>query len=152
MGTYSWFLTSRNNAEGCKVDWDAMNTAILFESYVLHDCFLHKELFPTLLEVAKRFDDTKLMGYFTEELIAALCEFNKHLVPYGSFPRIYYEYEGDDEVWCLEFIPGMKFVNLLRFHYGYLMPVGDEANYEEARQTILSTLPERANWRLSALQ
>lgn len=129
-----------------------MNTAILFKSYVLKECFLHKEKFPTLLDVAKQFDDTKFIGYFNSDLMNALSEFNKHLVPYGSFPRVYYDYEGNDELWCLEFIPGTYVFNLLLYNFGFLLPAGDETGYNSERNRIIATLPERPGWKQMRLQ
>jgi hypothetical protein len=152
MGQYSFFLTTRNNAESCLIDWDAMDTSVIFNSRVLEECFLEKEDYPTLQQVAERFHETKFIGYIGHQMISALLEFNENLVPCGSSPRIYYDYEGADEVWCLEFTPGADFINLLLFSYGHLLPSGDEYGYGTARRRILSTIPEQHNWKRIRLQ
>lgn len=71
----------------------------------------------TLEEVAKEFDESKFIGYMTREFIAALKEFNNNLEPYGSYPRLYYTYEGDDQLWCFEFVPGTDIINILTTPY-----------------------------------
>ena len=152
MGQYSFFLTTRNNAQECKVNWGAMNTSVLFNSDVLKECFLDKENYPTLQQVAERFNETKFVGYIGQKMIDALIELNKNLVPCGSSPRIYYNYEGADEVWCLEFTPRADFITLLTFNYGYLLPVGDEYGYGTARRRILLSIPEQPNWKIMRLQ
>lgn len=58
-----------------------------------------------LQEVAERLN---------EDLIQALVEFNRHLVPYGKNPSIFFSYEGDDYIYALEFIPGTYGFNFKR--------------------------------------
>lgn len=130
MGTYSFYLTSRNNATGCKIDWKSMDTKKLFQSYTLKNCYMKMD---NLEEVAKELNETKLFGYHTESLMEALDEFTRHLIPYDCFPRVYYEYEGGDYLICYEFIPGSHF-NVLLFDY-------NEYHYD-----ILDTLPELKGW------
>jgi len=152
MGQYSFFLTTRGGAESCAVDWDAIDTSVLFYSLVLKECYEDKEKYPFLQQVAERFHETKFIGYIGQPMIAALLELNMNLVPCGSSPRIYYDYEGADEVWCVEFTPGADFINLLIFNYGYLLPVGDEYGYGTARRRIFLTIPEQPNWKRIRLQ
>ena len=152
MGQYSFFLTTRGGAESCAVDWGAIDTSVLFFSLVLKECYEDKENCKTLQHVAERFHETKFIGYIGQPMISALLELNKNLVPFGSSPRIYYDYEGADEVWCLEFTPKADFINLMIFNYGYLLPVGDEYGYGTARRRILSTIPEQQKWRNIRLQ
>lgn len=152
MGQYSWLIATRNNAERCMIDWQGMNTSKLFQSRVLQSSYEDKEQPKTLQEVAERFDNTKFMGYLNYAFISALIEFNKHLVSYGSFPRLYYEYEGTDEVWCLEFVPGTDVIHLLRYTFGHLLPTGDEYKYESDRRRVMASLPERSEWKSIRLQ
>lgn len=109
MGTYSWYLTTRNNAAGCKINWTTVNTDILFKNHYLKS-FYNK--YDNMQELAEQLDEKKFIGYLTQDFIFALKELSKNLIPYGSFPRIYYEYEGDDKAYCMEFFPGTEHFNL----------------------------------------
>jgi len=137
MGTYSFYVTSRNNAKDCKIDWSKMSTDIIFQSRVLQRCYNKSE---TLEDVAKEFDESKLFGYLTPALIEALIEFNLHLQPNGCHPRIYFDYEGDDIAMGLEFVPGTTVLNILRYDYRHLL-----STYNNTKAIVHST-PERAGW------
>lgn len=113
MGTYCFYFTTSNNAAGCKINWAAMNKETLKGFWRL--AYAHDKDLPNLEEVAKLLDESKLIGYMDETTIAAFVEFNANLVPYGFQPRIYFTYEGDDHVYCLEFIPGSNGLNILEF-------------------------------------
>jgi len=128
MGTYSFYFTSRNNAAGCKINWQAMDTDKIFKFWVLKKCYT---VVSNLEELAAELDETKLFGYHTEEVMEALAEFTKHLEPYGSFPRLYFEWEGGNNLVCYEFIPG--------FHFNVTM-----IDYEEDDE--LCDLPEKQGW------
>ena len=141
MGTYSFYLTSRNNAAACKINWHKMDKNILFKSHRLELCYDMK--LDNLELVAQQLDESKLFGYFTEEAIDSFGEFCKHLVPYGSFPIIYYDYEGSSEVQALEFKPGTANINILRYDYGNL--INNETTFSEAKN-IMRTFPEKSNW------
>jgi len=135
MGTYSWYFTTRNDAEGCKIDWLSMDTTILFKSNIFKHCY---EMKPENIEqFAEMISERKLIGYFTEELKGAFLEFNRHLVPYGSFPRIYYTYEGSDNLYSFEFIPGT-----------YNLILGMHESTEDEDKSIL---PESLNWRFEQI-
>jgi hypothetical protein len=104
MGTYSWFITSRNNAIATKIIW----TTNTFTHRVLRELFMEAE---TLEEVGKAFHERKLIGYFTEEVKEDLRTLSASLIPNGCFPRLYYSWEGNDDIMCIEFIPGEPIVN-----------------------------------------
>lgn len=141
MGTYSFYLTSRNNAQACKINWDKMNTNILFKSWRLQCCYDMK--LDNLELVAERLDESKLFGYFDDDLIDAFVEFSKHLVPYDSFPIIYYDYEGSSEVHALEFKPGTANINILRYDYSHL--INNETTLSEAKK-VMQCCPENGSW------
>jgi len=141
MGTYSFYLTSRNNAQACKINWHKMDTTVLFKSYRLEQCYDMK--LDNLELVAQKLDESKLFGYFDEDLIDAFVEFCKHLVPCGSFPIVYYDYEGSDEVQALEFKPGTENINILRYNYSHL--TNNETTLYEAKN-IMQGCPEKGNW------
>ena len=135
MGTYSFYLTSRNKAKDCIVNWNAMDKNRIFKSYVLQNCYQNAR---TLEDVAIKFDESKFFGYMIPEFIEALIEFNKHLVPYGCHPKIYYDFEGEDAVKGLEFIPGTDNVYLLS------LPYNDIYNFPTTE--VLKTSPELDGW------
>lgn len=135
MGTYSFYLTSRNKAKDCIINWNAMNKNIIFKSYVLQKCY---QTARALEDVAIKFDESKFFGYMTPEFIEALIELNKHLVPYGCHPKIYYDFEGEDAVKGLEFIPGTDNVYLLS------LPYNDIYNFPTTE--VLKTSPELDGW------
>jgi hypothetical protein len=141
MGTYSFYLTSRNNAQACKINWHKMDTTVLFKSYRLERCYDMK--LDNLELVAKELEESKLFGYFTYDLIDAFAELCFHLVPYGSFPIIYYDYEGSSEVHALEFKPGTANLNILRYNYSHL--INNETTLSEAKK-IMQSCPERGGW------
>jgi hypothetical protein len=93
--------------------------------------------------VAERLDESKLFGYFDDDLIDAFVEFSKHLEPYDSFPIIYYDYEGSSEVYALEFKPGTANINILRYDYTHLIP--EDSTLAEAKN-IMRSCPEKAGW------
>jgi len=147
MGHYSWFIGARNFAEQSKINWDAVDTEILFKNKVLERCYKKSN---TLFEVAKEFDDTKFMGYLDTECIEALVELNKNLIPNGCFPRVYYDYEGINQVWGLEFIPGEAYIHLLMFSYNDLIKT--ETNSKEDYDKLMNTMPERYGWTVRKLK
>jgi len=147
MGTYSWFVSTRNNAAGCVINWDAMNTDVLFKSYVLKKCYKKTS---NLQEVAEKFDESKFIGYMTDEFIAALFEFCSNLVPYDCFPRLYYTYEGDDNLWCLEFVPGTTAITIFTFNYAHLLSDTNEIR-ELATDSVLAKLVTNGDWNMKRL-
>ena len=141
MGTYSFYLTTRNNAAGCKIDWDSMDKEIISHCSVLERCYNDKV--SSLQMVAEQFTEYKLFGYLTYELKSALVEFCLHLVPYGSNPKIYFDYEGADWIYCLEFIPGTTDINVLIFDYSHL--ITSESSREEIKK-VINSVPELSGW------
>lgn len=143
MGTHTFYLTSRNRADECMINWQAMDTDILFRSSVLKDSY-NKCL--TLEEVAKKFDERKLFGYLDEELIGALLEFNQNLIPYMCQPRVYFSWEGGDWCYGLEFFPGTSKVNIMRYDYGHLL-IHDCYSYRD----IIGRVPDLPGWSVEQL-
>jgi len=136
MGTYSFFLTTRNNAENCKIDWESMNEECLFGFKAFERRY---KIATNLEEVAKSLDESKLFGYFTYDLKSALYEFNAHLIPESKAhpPQIFFTWEGDDEVLGLEFHPDKGRIYILGFDYGL---------FDNKSKTILKTTPELSGW------
>lgn len=176
MGNYSWLQELRNNPENCEIDWDSMDTNRLYKHWLLQECHMESpEKRPQNLDqMAKRWHNTKFCGYWDEHYVIALQEFCKHLKPYGSHPRLYYDYEGYDQLWCIEFIPGTEIVNWAVYNYHkdmddappYPKALEDCESYtdeiaeiEEAyneehnafREEILSQLPDRDGWKFERL-
>ena len=126
MGTYSWYLTSRNNAGSCQINWGAN----VYEHHVLKDAYGSLK---TLEEVGRAFDEHKLIGYLNDSLMEDLQSLSASLVPNGSFPRLYYSWEGNYDMYCIEFIPGSPIVNL------YVL---------EDVQDPTASVPEESGWRV----
>jgi hypothetical protein len=144
MGTYSWFVSTRNNAAGCAINWDAMNTDVLFKCYPLKRCY---KTTSNLQEVAEMLDESKFIGYMTDEFIAALYEFCRNLVPYDCFPRIYYTWEGDDNLWCFEFVPGTTAITIFTFNCARIL--SNSVNKQElATDGVLAKLITSGDWNM----
>ena len=77
-----------------------MDTSKLYDDYYLED--EHKKSAEkrakNLYDMAMIWDGTKFIGYFDEDLIRGLIEFNRNLKPYGVNPRLYYEFEGYNQL------------------------------------------------------
>lgn len=113
MGNYSILRGTRNNANDCIINWDAMDISKLYKNFILED--EHKKpavkRAKSLGEMAELWNSTKFVGYFDNDTITALCEFSRNLLQYGCRPRLYYEFEGWNQLWCLEFVPGTTIIN-----------------------------------------
>lgn len=105
-----------------------MDTDKIFKFRPLKKCYT---VVSNLEELAKEFNETKLFGYHTDDLMEALTELAKGLEPYNCFPRLYFEWEGANSMICYEFIPGSHF-NVSVCDY----KEGDE----------LCDLPEKEGW------
>jgi hypothetical protein len=125
MGTYSWYITSRNNAGSCKIVWESN----IFTHHVLRNAY---GTLQNLEEVGKAFHESKLFGYLDNTLIEDLRYLSTCLVPNGCFPRLYYSWEGNNDVTCLEFIPGSPIVNM------YVLEDVQDTN---------DTVPEQSGWK-----
>jgi hypothetical protein len=109
MGNYSLLRRILHSPEKCIIDWNKADTRKLYAHYLLED--IHKnQRASNLAEVADIWSDTKLCGYLTIDYITAIQELCKCLIPYGEFPRLYYDYEGFDMLCCFVFFPGTETV------------------------------------------
>jgi hypothetical protein len=108
MGTYSFFESSSGD---CEVDWDAMDTEVLFEFKYFE--YAHKEKLKLCSEVGARMRETKLFGYINQGYVDAFHEFSMHLVPNGENPVWVYSYEGDSKRYTVRFFPGKEQVEFL---------------------------------------
>ena len=101
MGMYSCFESS---AGDCEVDWDAMDTAVLFGYSWFEITYKKAKL---CSEVGAKLQLTKLFGYMNQGILDALREFNRHLVPNGQKPVWVFSYESDEETSrIIRFYPG----------------------------------------------
>jgi hypothetical protein len=141
-----------------------MNTERLFKHWSLSDAYeMEPEDRPkTLADMAQLWHDTKFFGYLDDEYITALEEFCLHLKPYGSHPRLYYEYEGFEMLCSMEFVPGTTDIYTAEYDFGddldEACPAyegdGDESDASEAaydarqlfKETFMKTLPENEGW------
>ena len=120
MGTYSFYRNSKQ-ASACKINWDAVDTEILFKFRPLERAY--KMRCETLEDVGKEMNESKLFGYLNWELKEAILELNRHLVPQdpSHTPTLYFEWEGGDIAMALEFFTGTELVNVLEYDYSHLM-------------------------------
>jgi hypothetical protein len=131
MGNVSWLRKLLNCPENCKINWDAADVEKLCREYVIkllykgEDCFCNEEYEKddkgrprTLADLAKVLSNTKFIGYLDNNYVESLQELCRILEPCGSFPRLYYEYEGFDELWCMEFHPGTTDILLSSYQFG----------------------------------
>jgi hypothetical protein len=149
MGTYTFYIGHRFT-EGVIIDWDSMNTETLFKFRYFERCYKNCT---TLSEVGMEFNETKLFGYFTSDLIDAMYEFNSHLTltqhnPELQGPTLYYEWEGGNIAYALEFNPKSNIVYHHSFEYHDL--VNDRMSYDE-RYQVLQSLPELDRWAIEIL-
>jgi hypothetical protein len=142
MGCGSFLVTTRNNPTGCKIDWDSMDADMLNDRMRHYKELPAKERPKNLAEMAERWNETKFYGYLDDEYKMALREFCEHLVPYGSFPRLYYDYEGSDHLIMFEFIPGTGSVNIREYDYSKQLTGVDLYDFEKVRQ-IMEAIPEQ---------
>ncbi|NBR61414.1 MAG: hypothetical protein EBT86_07150, partial [Actinobacteria bacterium] len=75
MGNYSYLKKVVNNANGCRINWDKANTEKLFKHWLMEDVYKLKDKRPeTLADMAKKWDDTKFVGYLDNDYIESLME------------------------------------------------------------------------------
>lgn len=152
MGTYSFYISSRNT-EGVTIDWDSMNTEVLFKFRPLERSY--KEC-KTLDEVGMEFNESKLFGYLDSPLIAALYEFNAHLIyaddshadPELQGPTLYYEWEGGNIAYGLEFNPRSDVVYHHALDYGDL--VRETLPFDKYYE-VINSLPDLDDWEIDIL-
>jgi len=120
MGTYSFFRNSKH-ASTCKIDWDSVDTETLFKFRPLERAY--EKRCETLENVGKEMDESKLFSYLSWEIKEAIIELNRHLVPADSShtPTLYFEWEGGDIAFALEFFTGTEMVNVLEYDYSHIM-------------------------------
>lgn len=108
-----------NNPENCQINWGIANESLICQHYTLGGCYrTDPEKRPTVLkEIADIWNNTEFYGFLTREYIVAIKELCKCLIPNGTFPRLYYEYDNWDMLFCLEFHPGTGVVLLSKYSY-----------------------------------
>jgi len=149
MGTYSFYITSKNT-ENCEIDWDSMNTHVLFKFKPLERCYKKCK---NLNEVGLEFNESKLFGYLDSELIEALYEFNTHLVDKEydlelQGPTLYFEWEGGNIAYALEFIPNSKTIYHHSFNYDDLVK---KALPSDEYNKLIESLPDLDGWTFEML-
>lgn len=148
MGTYSFYIGSRGSAADYEIDWESMDTDILFKSSVLERCYKKSK---NLEEVGKEFNETKLFGYLDYDLIGAIYELNAYLLPLElteQRPVLYYEWEGGNIAYGLQFDHENDCVNQLSFDYDHL--VNQRMTTDEIYK-VIEGLPDLERWGWSDL-
>jgi len=141
MGTYSFFRSSRD-ASTCKIDWDSVDTDILFKFRAFERCY--EKRCETLEEVGEELNETKLFGYMTLELKHAILELNRHLIPEdeNNVPTLYFEWEGGDIAYALEFYTGTELVNVLSYDYSHHIHDIQDMSFDEVMELYKNTFKE----------
>lgn len=121
MGNYSFLRAVRNNPEKCIIDWEHMQKDGMKHYHFVDYLSSNEDRPKTLQDMAERWNESKFFGYMNRELIESLIEFCKGLVPYGCNPRLFYEYEGMDQICCIEFVPGTGIVNIGVYDFNPIM-------------------------------
>lgn len=164
MGNFSYLYATRNGASKCTIVW---NQCKPFKTYLLHE-LQEKGVTMTLEELGHHLDDTKLIGYLNADYINDLCELSFHLFCGGEpcMPRLYFDYEGWDDLYYLEFHPGTYVVLEGVYHPDDSIfpkcPDDDDdtkiwAQYERKREEVTKHLHETAmdhveGWKISQLK
>lgn len=119
MGNYSYLRRMLNNPAACHINWDIMDK-IVFSHWIFTSIFKENpdERPQTLEDMANKWHNTKFYGYLDHNYIADIKDFCRCLKPCGSFPRLYFEYEGFDLLVCLEFHPGTTNVLMSTCNFG----------------------------------
>ena len=149
MGTYSFYISSKNS-EDCKIDWDSMNTEVLFKFRPLERCY---KKCTTLNEVGLEFNQSKLFGYLDSDVIRALYEFNAHLVDKDydldlQGPTLYFEWEGGNIAYALEFIPNSNTIYHHSLDYDDLIKNNMSSDEYYA---VIESLPDLDRWTFELL-
>lgn len=148
MGTYSFYIGSRGSAADYEIDWESIDTDILFKSSVLERCYKNSK---NLEEVGKEFNESKLFGYLNYDLIGAIYELNAFLLPLElteERPVLYYEWEGGNIAYGLQFDHENDCVNQLSFDYDHL--VNNRMPCDEYNK-VIESLPDLEGWEWSDL-
>jgi len=148
MGTYSFYIGSRGNAADYEIDWDSMDTETLFKSSMLECCYKDCK---NLEEVGQAFNATKLFGYFNYDLTMAIHELNDHLLPLElteERPVLFYEWEGGNIAYGLQFDHENDCVNQLSFDYDHLV---NESMTSDEYGAVIKSLPDLDGWEWSDL-
>jgi hypothetical protein len=155
MGTYSFFRSSKN-ASTCKIDWDSVDTELLFRFSALQRAY--EKRCETLEDVGNEVNETKLFGYITWELKEAILELNRHLVPENDsdLPMIFFEWEGGDIAYALEFYTGTELVNVLSYDYSHLTTNVQRLPFDEVLELYKKIFEDIINlpiyeWKTEAL-
>ena len=148
MGTYSFYRGSRGNAADYEIDWDSMDTEILFKSSRL-ECY-YKDC-KNLEEIGEAFNESKLFGYFDYDLSMAIHELNACLVPKElteQKPVLYFEWEGGNIAYGLQFDHENDCVSQLSFDYDHLV---SQRMTSDEYHAVITSLPDLEGWELSDL-
>lgn len=115
MGNYSFFITHAH-ADECLVCWETMDAASLSGDWRLEEALKatmdasssRHQPSKTLADVGRLWNETKFYGYWNDKRITALRELSRNLTMTNNnvAPRLFFTHEDNDDVICLEFVPG----------------------------------------------
>lgn len=112
MVNYS-YLIGHTNAEKAVIDWAHMNASALRGDSRIETAYnLPPEQRPkTLADLAPVWNATAFFGYFDNAFVEAISELSTHLTGSDSAPRLFFRHDFNNDVICIEFIPGTPNVN-----------------------------------------
>lgn len=160
MGNSSWFIHACNGADVCMIDWDNIDQNMLLPCYRLYVVYKSSEV-KSLEDIGNLLDGSYLYGHLDTAMINSFKHVCEHLLPCRSFPRLYFEYEGWDLAFYLEFYPGTKRIVLgthdftklrdkLYPNYSENFTEEEETKYEEmcenARKELYNLVPIQQHW------
>ena len=110
MGNVSYLRYVNSSANVVAINWD--NVPAKTKTYLEDSKTDESHPLPTTVaDLAKCFHDTKFIGYLTEEPLQMLLDISYHgcVKSISKYrPRIYYEYEGFNQINFVEFHPGSR--------------------------------------------
>lgn len=152
MGNYSYLFATGNGAKRCKIVWSKCKP---LKQWILKE-LQEKNKNMTLARFAKKLHDTKFISYLDNEYITDLIEINKHLELKDKkeyyTPRLYFDYEGWNDLYYIEFHPGTEKIFQGVYHYfEEELPKfpndateEDEELYEQQRKIVIDKIHQRA--------
>lgn len=152
MGNYSYLLHTFN-CKHTQINWDIINPQLEIlngEHYFYPDdtTVLH-----SLDDLANELNDKKLFGYLTNtyiQILKLICRNTTFTVENTNTknPKIFYEYEGWDQLYYLEFYIGTERIDCGRFSFNFdehihIEEIGSDYDKKMSARWTLCVLLER---------
>lgn len=153
MGNVSYFRYANGSAETTIIHWADVPTKTkhyLEDSYLpLRDDEAKTDSFPsTIAKLGKCFHERKFISYLTEEPLQMLLDITYHGCRKDddntkSNPRLYYEFEGFNQINSIEFYPGTRECVLGETRFKYRQPSDIEWDDHDAYEKYYEAKQEK---------